>query len=455
MTLSRSFPFALLALAAPALAQAPPPQLQEDAATVSRMPGQDPRLLELGDALSELEGRSLTLAEARARTEEAAGLVRQALAAAMPSLIVSGDYARNSDEAQLAVGPLLKEINPRLPAPPTVVLQQLKAFSATASVRVPVVAPSAWANTAAARGEERAASASAEAVRLELRAALVEAAWVANSGEEIVAATGRAVASADEQTRLAERALAGGTGVPLSVLQARTETVKRRSDLAGAHADLKRAQLALGVLLGRAEPVRIPLVPPPPPGARDLRSLVDEALRARPEVRATRARVEAARRQHTAAWLHLVPELSVSGSAFTQNVPLPTGKNSGWRAVADLSWSLYDGGLWWGRARQAEGATAEASAAAEAQAIRIEQEVEDAARDVSVAVERLQLAEHQAALAGETAAIARRGFVAGTSSSLDVLDANDRLYQSEVGLAQAHARFGIALAALDHAIGRS
>lgn len=57
-------------------------------------------------------------------------------------------------------------------------------------------------------------------------------------------------------------------------------------------------------------------------------------------------------------------------------------------------------------------------------------------------------------LAGEAAATARRGFAAGISSSLNVLDANDRLYQSEVGLADARARLGIALAVLDRAAGR-
>jgi outer membrane protein TolC len=134
---------------------------------------------------------------------------------------------------------------------------------------------------------------------------------------------------------------------------------------------------------------------------------------------------------------------------------LPTGKNDAWRLTLDLTWALYDGGFRYGRARQAAGAVSQARAAAEAQRIEVVQQVEDAARDVGVAVERLQLAEDQVKLAAEAAATARRGFAAGISSSLDVLDANDRLYQSEVGLAEARARLGIALAALDRASGRS
>lgn len=418
--------------------------------------GQPPqREISLDDALRDLDRQSLTLAQARARVEEAAGVTRQALSAALPTLTASGSYTRNSDQARAPIGQLFRLLNPTAPAPADLVIQPLEVFAASGSLRVPLVAPSAWADVAAARSSERAAGASAQALRLQVRAALVQAAWSAAGGEETVAATERAVASAEEQVRLAARALDAGTGVPLSVLQARTEAVKRRSDLARAVADLGRARLAVGVLLGRAEPVRIPLAPARAPEGLDASALGEEAMSRRPEVRATSSQLEAAERQLTSARLRLLPQLSASASAFVQDSPLPTGSNDGWRLTVDLAWPLYDGGFRYGRARQAEGAIAEARAAAEAQRVEVVQQVADAARDVGVAVERLRLAEDQVQLASEAAATARRGFAAGISSSLDVLDANDRLYQSEVGLADARARLGIALAALDRASGRS
>jgi outer membrane protein TolC len=406
------------------------------------------RELSLDDALRELDSQSLTLAQARARTEEAAGIARQALSAALPTLTASGSYTRNSDPAP---GP------GQFPAAlaSTLVIQPLEVLSASGALRIPLVAPSAWADVAAARSAEKAAVASSQAVRLQARSALVQTAWSAAASEETVAATERAVESAEEQVRLADRALSAGTGVPLSVLQARTEAVKRRSDLVRAVADLGRARLAVGVLLGRAEPVRIPLSAARAPGVLDAQALALEAMGRRPEILATSAQIEAAERQLTSARLRLVPQLSASASAFAQDSPLPTGKNDGWRLTVDLTWPLYDGGFRYGRARQAEGAISEARAAAEAQRVEIVQQVADAARDVGVAVERLQLAEDQVKLAAEAAATAHRGFAAGISSSLDVLDANDRLYQSDVGLADARARLGIALAVLDRASGRS
>jgi outer membrane protein TolC len=414
-----------------------------------------PRTLPLPDALAELDRQSLTLSQARSRVEEAAGVTRQALSAALPTLTASGNYTRNSDSARAPIGTLLSTLNPAAPPVQDLVIQPLEVFSAAGSVRVPLVAPSAWADVGAARSAEAAAGASAEATRLQLRAALVQAAWGASAWLDIVAATERAVASADEQAQLAERAVAAGTGVPLSVLQARTEAVKRRSDLTRVRADLARSELALGVLLGRAEPVRIPLPHAAAPPALDEAALEQEGLTRRPELRAQAAQLEAAERQLTSARLRLLPVVSASATVFVQDQPLPTARRDGWRVTVDLAWPIYDGGFRYGRARQAAGAAAEARAAGEAQRIAVVQEVEDAARDVGVAVERVRLGDEQVQLANEAAATARRGFGAGLSSSLDVLDANDRLFQSEVTLADARARLGIALAALDRAAGRS
>jgi outer membrane protein TolC len=414
-----------------------------------------PATLSLDEALRLLDDRSLALAQARGRIEEAAGASRQALSAALPTVQVGGSYTRNSDAARAPIGQLLARQNPGAPAPPDLLIQPLEAFSASGAVRVPLVAPSAWADVSAARAAERGTEASADAVRVQLRAALVQSAWAASAGEEIASATLRAVASADEQARSAERAVAAGTGVPLAVLQARTEAVKRRSDLARARADLERARLASGVLLGRAEPVRIALPAAASPAVPDAGALIEEALSRRAEIRAADAQVAAAERQRESARLRWLPQLSTTASAFAQDVPFPTGKTDGWRLTLDLGWTLYDGGLRDGRARQASGAIAAARAAAEAERVAIAQEVQDGARDVALALERLHLAEEQARLAGDAAATARRGFAGGVASSLDVLDANDRLYQSDVGLADARARLGIALAALDRAAGRS
>ena len=153
--------------------------------------------------------------------------------------------------------------------------------------------------------------------------------------------------------------------------------------------------------------------------------------------------------------VRLAPQLSASGSLFAQDVPFPTGEKEGWRWSVDLAWPIFDGGLREGRRRQAEAQLASARAAAEAQRLSVLQEVQDARRDVAVAAERLRLATTQRDLAGDAAASARRSFEAGVASSLDVIDANDRQYAADVGLAEARARLAQARVALERAVGRS
>lgn len=407
--------------------------------------------LSLDAALAELDRQNLGIAQARSRAEEAGAVVGQVAAQLVPSLSAQGSYARNSADARLSIPPL----PPIFPEGRSVVIQPLEQLSASAAVRVPIVIPSAWFETRAARGGARAADASAEAVRLQVRAGFAQAAHGARAAEEVVLASERAVEIAAEHARSADRRVKAGVAPPLDVLRARTEQVRRESDLARARADLDRARLALGILLGREAPVRIvvpdlaaaPAAPEPAPSAA-------EAVERRPEMRSQRSQVEAAEDQVRASWARLLPQLSATGSAFASDVAYPTGEKEGWRATVDLTWPIFDGGLREARRRQTRAQLATARAGAEAQRLAVVQEVADGARDLAVARERLRLAETQRGLASDAAESAQRSFEAGVASNLDVVDANDRLYQADVGLAEARARVAQAAIGLERALGR-
>jgi len=421
----RLSPFVPLALAlAPALATAAPP-----------------RTLTLAEALAELERSSPASAQVASRVEEARAIAAQAAAPLLPTLAANGGWVRNSTDLTLP--------NPRKPGK-TISIQPEEAWTAGGVLRVPLLVPTGWADLAAARHGAEAAAAGADGARLALRTALVQGSWFAAAGEEAVAAAERALQTAQDQARTARRAVDAGLQPPLAALQAETQAIRREGDLLRARAALERSQLALGVLLGKTERVRISLPAPSP------RTPVsgEEALRLRPEVRASAEQVAAAESQRTSAWLRLLPQLSASGNAFAQDVPLPTGERQGWKATVDLTWVLYDGGARYGRRRQAEAQLAGAHAAAEAQRLAVLEELEDATRDVDVSAERLRLAEKQRAVAADAAATAKRGFEAGTTGNADVLEANDQVFQAELLLADARARLGAAQAAHDRAAGR-
>jgi outer membrane protein TolC len=415
------------------------------------------RALSLGEALGELEAQSFVLVEAKSRVAQAQALIGQASSPLLPQVVAAGGYTRNSDEAKVGLGGVFSALGMPQPdgIPSTLYIQPIGAWTVSASAKVPLVVPNAWADRAAAQRASEAAAANLGTVRLALRAALVQAAWAGAAAEDVVAASERAVGTAEEHRQTTARMLAAGETAALSVLKADTELVKRQSDLVRARAELDRARLALGVLLGKSAPVRV--LPGPPPGAgapASSEALVREAFGQRPEVAANAAKIRASDAQSLSARLRLLPQLSGSAAVFASDMPYPTGKKDGWRLTIDATWPLFDGGYRGSRRAQAEAETEGARAAAETQRLAIAQEVADTVRDVGVANERLRLAERQAAFAAEAAASAKRTFEAGVTGSLEVLDANDRLYQADVALADARGRLGIAGAALAKAVGR-
>jgi outer membrane protein TolC len=407
--------------------------------------------LPIAAALEELDRANATLVQVRARAAEASAVTRQTWSALLPTLTAQGQYYRNRDDFYI-VAPGVDGGAPFR----RVAIQPLEAFTGQGTARIPLLQPSGWFDVAAAKDAERASGASLEATRRNLRAAFTQAAHASRAAEELVVASEAALRNAAELERSAARRVAAGTSPPLDRLRAETDRTARESDLAQARANLERSRLALGVLLGRERPVRVlvpDLAPPADAGATD--ALARAALDARPEMAAQRAQVSAAEAQVRAAWARLAPQLSASASYFASDVAYPTGEKDGWKATVDLTWPIYDGGFRYGKRRQAEAQLSAARAGEEAERLTVLQEVADAARDVAVAIERLRLAESQRRLASDAAASARRGFEAGVASSLDVIDANDRLYFADVRLADARARLAQAGVALDRAAGRS
>lgn len=407
--------------------------------------------LDLATALSELERNNPGLSAAHARTRAAEARISEARSALLPTLVATGGYVRNSAEVEVRLGSLLGQI-PGAPDVPNLVIQPLDAWTASGTLTVPLVVPTAWYDVDAAKAGHRAAQASSELGRRELRTALATLAYGAAAMRAVVGASERAVELAREQVASAERRVAAGTAAPLDVLRAKAEQVNRESDLARARADSARADLALGILLGRETPVVITVpdleaqrpnpapASPPTPGRR-------------PELDALQAKAEAAREQIGSAQARHLPTLHAMGSLFASDEPYPTGDRTGWRVGVELRIPLYDGGYRYGRRHEAEAELEAAQAELSQRRLAIHQETSDARREVEVARERKRLAFAQQELAQSAAESAKRSYDAGVGTTLDVLDANDKLYRADVALAQAKALVAKSLIALERALG--
>ena len=405
--------------------------------------------MSLPEALAELDRQNPTLEEARSRAAAALGVVRQAAAPLLPTLSVGGGYFHNNAEAVF-----LRPITATTFEP--IYIQPLDAWYGTAALRVPLVVPEAWFSLSAARDSALAAAEASNATRLAIRTALVQSAWTAWAGDEVVAASERAVASARSQAdeRAADAPGRDGhaaRGAPGRDLRHPAGERSRRRPL-GALARPHRGRRPAGALRtgGRrraphADRGRLRRGGALPGGARR------PAGAARHGGGGPRLREAGERGDVAASRRRSRPREAAQG----QTVPFPTGDKGGWRVSVDLTWTLYDGGYRYGRAAQAEAQAAEARAAETGTRLQVLQEVQNAARDVEVARQRLLLARQERETASSAAASAKRGFGEGVTSSLDVLTANDALYGAEIQVANASARLGGSLAALDRAVGRS
>lgn len=430
--------------------------------TLSMSLAAEPVHLSVDDALAELEAHNPTLARARAQAQGARGATLVALSGTLPSLSASGNYTRNNEEVELDLGELfdvlavVAEMQGKEPpeAPDAMVMQPLEAFSGALSVRVPLLVPQSWAQTAAAARGERAADASLEASLSSARATALQAFWSAGAAEAFVEAQDASVGRARALVQSAEAALAAGTSTRLALLQAQTELARREGDALQARASLEKARIAVGAALGKTEPVIVDLPGTPPATEPTEDAALSEAWAHRGEVRAAALQLESARAQLTAVYLGAAPTLSGSFSAFASSEPYVTGENTGWKGTVDLTWPLLQGGARAGSEIKARAAVADAEAALDGARVLVAQQVRSANADVRVAAARLEVAGRQRALAEEGARVAQRSFDEGLVDSATVLDALDRLDLARAAEIDARARLGMADAALRAALGR-
>ena len=401
------------------------------------------------DALAELDAQNLTLAQARARADEASGVAapgarRRSFRRCPPA----ASYTRNSDEAVVALPAAARHAAARADRDPAARAARRHGRGARAPrrpVRLVRRSPPRGAPPAPRRSRRRggAPRSCGPGSRRRRTARARRRRWSPPRSEP-----SRARPSSRGAPSAAWRP---GTAAPLDALRARTEQVRRESDLVRARAELGGARLALGILLGREGPVRV-MVPDARRGAggrpTSATPLGRGALtaRARSSPRSAR-RWTPPRRRCARAWARLAPQLSASASVFARGRALPDRREgrlarhggphlAALRRRAPLREAprRREAQLA-ARARRRGGAAARGRAGGRGRRARPRGRA------------RAAPARRDAARGSpsDAAASARRSFEAGVASSLDVIDANDRLYLGGRG-ARRRARARLAQA---------
>lgn len=428
----------------------------------------------LVDALRRADSAAVANRRATGLRDERDGLALAPLRGILPALRTEASLVRTTDPIG-AFGTLLRQrrigqadFDPsRLNFPAAV-----SNYGAGVIAEVPILNVDAWIGRSAAGRAATAGHLAADWTRATVRADVVRAYFGALLADEKVAMLAAATRSAAAHVRQAESLQRNGLATPSDGLLAAVKAGELDADLATAQGDVTNARRGLAVLVGGDG--REPATPLGTlPTADALRRFVaaDTVASAAPrgDVRAATLGADAARVDATRATAAVLPRLN-GFARWDWNDPrrLFAGEKN-WTVGLMASWSPFTGAAEIAEQRAATGRANTALALADGVAAQARLEVERTATDLSVALQRLAIAERGAVQATDAHRIVSRRYDGGLATVVELLDAaaSDTHVATRVAvarfdvvsaLAARQLAFGLdpaALAALDHSESRS
>ncbi|MEM8712029.1 MAG: efflux transporter outer membrane subunit [Planctomycetota bacterium] len=295
-----------------------------------------------------------------------------------------------------------------------------------------------------ARLEEAATAADVQATALALSGRATDAWLTAVQNRELSALTRQQIETGRQLLSVTENRFGTGSGSVLDVLQQKRQLAGTEAELPRFLGETERALHLLNVLRGEAPraisgrrdaggfdarllPNRLPPLPPLPD--MDLPSTM---LELRPDVVAAMRRVERADRDVAAALANRFPRLSLSGSFNYDGSEIEAlFDRTITSLLASLTVPLIDGGSRRAEVRRQEAALQGAVAALQTTLLTAFQEVEDSLSRERRGVQRVNALEAQFVIAEDEVAQARRRYVGGVDTYLQVLSAIQNLQTLE------------------------
>lgn len=355
-------------------------------------------------ALEHNTGAQLALEEiARAQA-----LLGQARALALPWLLTAGSFTA-LDHDRILQG--------RLVQPGT-------SWQATATVTAPLIAFSRWYGWAHGAEGVDVSRLSSEDVRrnVAIAAARTYLTVVAAQRGVEVSRSAVSVGRAHQEYALARRK--GGVGNELDVKRAEQERWAAEVQLQAANIALARSREALGIVCGARGPLDATRVP----GVKSYPDLgqAQGGVEGRADVKAAAGRRDLATAVWKDSWADWMPVLTGSLQGYVQTPAVAPTPPSGWVALLVLTLPIYEGGLRVAQAQEREALAREADTALEGVLRQANSDVRISFEAVRYASAALEAARQGAAAAAATLELANIAYRAGTTTNLDVIDAERR-----------------------------
>jgi outer membrane protein TolC len=410
--------FALAAVPPPARAQAAPP-----GPAGARAPGAAP-----GGALTLERAIALALAQsetppiAAARLERAQALRRQAVAALLPSLGLTGAYTRRARAVTRQI------------SGDTVTVQAIDALNGQAVVESTLfdlrALPLLGAATAGVEAQARESRELERALAFDVAHGFLDAL----SAERLHAAAAERLRVAEatlEQTRIrGEAGLADRNDVTRTELEAATArvVVTQAANLVAT------TRLALGYLLGEPLGERALAAPDEPAAAPEApERLLGRAGERRLDLAALAERARERRQLALVPRYGFAPRLDLRGIYRKTNEAGLSGREEDWNVAVNFTWELYDGGDRDALAAQRDAEAREAELALARARREVELEVRTALADLASAEAAVAQAEVRLAVARANAEEVHERFAHGLATALEEADALASRFEADAG----------------------
>lgn len=274
-----------------------------------------------------------------------------------------------------------------------------------------------------------------------------------------IALARRTAASQRETAALTRRQLDAGAASAVDSSNATGQAATTEADIPALQASYAASVHRLGVLTGR-EPAalagRLAKARPVPTPRGVTKGVPADVLVRRPDVRAAERRLAQSTALIAQAEANRYPSVSLTGTIDTtgsQLGDLARSSSISWAFGPTLTVPIFTGGQLKAAVEVAEAERDQSFLAFRIAVLTALEDVENAAVNLARQRERTQKLAGAVAAYGEASRLSRSLYESGSSSFLDVLDAERSLYSAESSLIQARVEAARAYVALNKALG--
>lgn len=337
----------------------------------------------------------------------------------------------------------------------SIVIQKQNQFAFNILAKLPLFVGPAYQGIGIAKKQVRLAHMSQIRSSQDFLLQVAAAYYAVVSQKEVVKALENKVTVDRKHLTAAKARFTVGQSARSVVLRADLELTLDEQKLRVARNSLKAARRQLGILIGTPGKADVQRpAEPSNPGGGGSRALVDAALQRRFDFKATRVAIDMAQQSRKAFWWGFLPTLDLTWMYRWSEAAGFADQKGMWSLVFTLNVPIYDGGARYADLRKSQAQIREANEQQRALAQKIESDIVKLTSDVESANAGVVSARKALELAKTTASDIEASFEAGVTTQLDVLDANQRLLDAELGLTSSLFQRDLARLSLTHALGK-